>query len=249
MSTWLRLSAHFHEHPKMLSVRKSAGSRADSAELGWYRLLMAAKRYGRWSFASEEHLQHVAGLYFRFVPLYRRAGLLDDLTVHDGETYNAIKTPAERQAEKRDRDKASQEDVTGERDTPRDGLVTLEERDREKTEKEERDRERERDDFDALDVYHELTGYRPWGEWSGDALRGAMTDYGDATVQAAMRTEYAVSGDRNDLLKRVQARLARDADKAKQAKAEAPRRVRLVVSDKDRLAAIEQMRAEAKEGA
>lgn len=125
MMLWLRLSATFHEHPKMLAVRASAGSRADSAELGWYRLLMAAKRYGRWSFASEEHLSHVAGIYYRFVPAYRNAGLLDGLTIHDGDTYNAIKTDAERKAEQRDRDKASREDVTPQRDMPRDQNVTL----------------------------------------------------------------------------------------------------------------------------
>lgn len=125
MNIWLRLSATFHEHPKMLAVRKAAGSRADSAELGWYRLLMAAKRYGRWTFASEAHLEHVSGAYYRFVPLYRQERLLDDLTVHDGDTYNAIKTDAERKAEQRERDKESQEGVTPERDVPRDQSVTL----------------------------------------------------------------------------------------------------------------------------
>jgi len=124
MNIWLRLSATFHEHPKMLAVRTTAGSRADSAELGWYRLLMAAKRYGRWSFASEAHLEHVAGPYYRFVPLYRVERLLDDLTVHDGESYNAIKTPAERKAEERERSRGS---VTNGRDMERDQNVTLEE--------------------------------------------------------------------------------------------------------------------------
>lgn len=130
MNIWLRLSATFHEHPKMLAVRKAAGSRADSAELGWYRLLMAAKRYGRWSFASEAHLEHVAGPYYRFVALYRAERLLDDLTVHDGESYNAVKTSAERKAEERERDKVSRGDVTSERDMPRDTNVTLDKRER-----------------------------------------------------------------------------------------------------------------------
>jgi hypothetical protein len=93
VNVWLRLSATFHEHPKMLMVRSLALGRADAAELGWYRILMAAKRYGRWTFASEDHLAHVSGTYYRFVDLYRTARLLDDLTVHDGESYNAIKTP------------------------------------------------------------------------------------------------------------------------------------------------------------
>lgn len=126
MSTlWLRLSATFHEHPKMLAVRADAGSRADSAELGWYRVLMASKRYGRWNFASEPHLVHVAGAYYRFVPLYRAHGLLDGLTIHDGDSYNAIKTDAERKAEQRERDRVSHTDVTPPRDMPRDQNVTL----------------------------------------------------------------------------------------------------------------------------
>lgn len=236
MHIWLRLSATFHEHPKMLAVRASAGSRADSAELGWYRLLMAAKRYGRWTFASEEHLTHLAGPYYRFVPLYRAARLLDDLTVHDGESYNAIKTPAERKAEQRDRDKTSHEDVTPERDTARDQVVTLEEREK-RDNKEDIERD-ERADFDALDVYHELTGYRPWGQWSGDAIQAAINDYRDETVQAAIRAEYALSGDRNDLLKRTQARLAREADKAKRAVREKPRPLRPVVSDAERVRVV-----------
>lgn len=152
MNVWLRLSATFHEHPKMLAARKEAGTRADSAELGWYRLLMAAKRYGRWSFASEEHLVHVAGPYYRFVPIYRQVRLLDGLTVHDGDSYNAIKTDAERKAEQRERDKASREGVTSERDMPRDmprdQSVTLErEKERERTDRE-RDARARHDEWD-----------------------------------------------------------------------------------------------------
>jgi hypothetical protein len=229
MGLWLRLSATFHEHPKMLAVRRAAGSRADSAELGWYRLLMAAKRYGRWTFASEEHLVHVAGPYYRFVDFYREARLLDDLTVHDGDSYNASKTPAERKEEQRERDKVSRTHVTAERDMPRDTNVTLQ-TDRQ-TDKE-TDRQPARvtgypsphEDFDALDVYHELTGYRPWGAFSGDALRGMIGDYTDPVVQAGMRAEYERNGDRNDLLKRLQARLARDAERLKRERPAKPRR-------------------------
>lgn len=74
------------------------------------------------------------------------------------------------------------------------------------------------DDFDALDVYHELTGYRPWGIWSGDALRGLTNDYTDPIVQSALRAEHATNGERKDLLDRLQARLAREAERAKRAK-------------------------------
>lgn len=91
-----------------------------------------------------------------------------------------------------------------------------------------------RDDFDALDVYHELTGYRPWGQWSGDALTVAARDYRDATVQAAIRTEYALSGKRDDLLKRVQSRLAREAEHARQAKPERKRTARATTDDAER---------------
>lgn len=140
MNIWLRLSATFHEHPKMLAVRTAAGTRADSAELGWYRLLMAAKRYGRWTFASEDHLAHVAGTYYRFVPLYRSARLLDDLTVHDGDNYNAMKTDAERKAEQRERDRMSRPHVTPPRDMPRDQNVTLDNRHTERTDREDTER-------------------------------------------------------------------------------------------------------------
>jgi len=140
---WLKLSATFHEHPKMLAVRKAAGARADSAELGWYRLLMAAKRYERWSFASEDHLVHVAGEFHRFIPLYRDAHLLDGLIVHDGDSYNAIKSPAERKADQRQRDSMSLSPVTNQRDVQRDGYVTLERIERETREKTERQPARE----------------------------------------------------------------------------------------------------------
>lgn len=149
MNIWLRLSATFHEHPKMLAVRKAAGSRADSAELGWYRLLMAAKRYGRWTFASEAHLAHVAGPYYRFVDLYRAERLLDDLTVHDGDSYNAIKTDAERKAEQRERDQMSRGHVTPQRDMPRDENVTLQTESRERTDTEDGEARAPDDRWDA----------------------------------------------------------------------------------------------------
>lgn len=91
-----------------------------------------------------------------------------------------------------------------------------------------------REDWDALDVYHELTGYRPWGQWSGDAIKGDINDYTDAVVQAALRTEYDADGSRDTLLKRVQARLARDADRAKSERKETPRRKLAVVDDAER---------------
>lgn len=241
MNVWLRLSATFNEHPKMLAVRKDAGPRADSAELGWYRILMAAKRYGRWTFASEDHLSFVSGPFYRFVVLYRKHRLLDELTVHDGETYNAVKTAAERKEEQRDRDRMSREGVTRDRDMPRDQNVTLDKRE----EKEKRETETwptADADRDCLDTYHELTGYRPWGQWSGDKLREAVADYGDADVDFALRSEATADADRKTLLDRTLARLARSADKTRQQRrAERKPRVMRVVSDDEKRAALAEL--------
>ncbi len=171
MNVWLRLSATFHEHPKMLSVRKDAKRAADSAELGWYRVLMASKRYGRWTFASEEHLEHVADSFYRYVPLYRKHRLLDGLTIHDGESYNAVKTPAERKEEQRERE-VSREGVTSQRDMPRDQNVTLEER-----EKREKNTEREETHApDAAVSLYQRTGRYPTPKvtsWLDDLCREA----------------------------------------------------------------------------
>lgn len=242
MNVWLRLSATFNEHPKMLAVRKDAGPRADAAELGWYRILMAAKRYGRWTFASEDHLSFVSGPFYRFVDLYRKHRLLDDLTVHDGESYNAVKTPAERQEEKRERDRLSREGVTEPRDMSRDTNVTLEERD--KREKKEERTETAADDRDCLDTYYELTLYRPWGSWSGDKLREAQSDYGDDNVSFALRAEAQADPDRKTLLDRALARLARSAEKARLSRPRKTRTIR-VVSDAERARALAELQGEA----
>lgn len=79
-------------------------------------------------------------------------------------------------------------------------------------------------DFDALDTYHDLTFYRPWGEWSGDELRALIRDYGNATVEAALREEHRGNTDRKTLLKRTQARLARDAEHQRRVAAFTPKR-------------------------
>lgn len=70
-------------------------------------------------------------------------------------------------------------------------------------------------DRDALDTYYELTRYRPWGEWSGDSLRAAITEYGNAAVDAALRVEHGAKVARGKLLPESLARLARDAEKAR----------------------------------
>jgi len=81
-------------------------------------------------------------------------------------------------------------------------------------------------DRDALDTYHELSGYRPWGVWSGESLRAAVVDYGDAVVDAALRFEAGRDSKRDTLLKRALAKLARDAERAEQDRVKAPKVVR-----------------------
>jgi hypothetical protein len=78
-------------------------------------------------------------------------------------------------------------------------------------------------DRDCLDTYHDLTMFQPWGKWPGDKLKGAITEYGDAVVDAALRAEHSGDPDRKTLLDRTLARLARDADRAKEAKKAAPK--------------------------
>lgn len=87
-----------------------------------------------------------------------------------------------------------------------------------------------REDFDALDVYHSLTGYRPWGAWSGDELKALVNDYTDPTVQEAIRVEWNANHDRKGILRAVQARLARDLERSKEAtRTERKARPRIVV--------------------
>jgi hypothetical protein len=98
MSLWFKHDAHFHEHPKCIRLRRLAGVKADSAEVGWWRIVGAAKRLGDWSFEDEEHLREAAGRYYGFVSLYRSVGLLDGLTIHNAKEYQAPLTGAERTA-------------------------------------------------------------------------------------------------------------------------------------------------------
>jgi hypothetical protein len=78
-------------------------------------------------------------------------------------------------------------------------------------------------DRDALDLYHELTLYRPWGLFSGDKLRGAIVEYGNDEVEASMRAEHSASADRETLLSRTLTRLARDAERKRITKQQAPK--------------------------
>lgn len=98
-------------------------------------------------------------------------------------------------------------------------------------------------DRDSLDTYHELTLYRPWGEFSGDKLKVAINDYGDSTVEAALRAEYGADIDRKTLLNRCLARLARDADR-KRTERKTTRRTVRVVTSAERAAALQELREE-----
>ena len=79
---------------------------------------------------------------------------------------------------------------------------------------------------DSQDRYYELTLYRPWGIWSGDALLAAERDYGRAETIAALDLEWSVSSVKKTILSRVQARLARDADAIRQSRKVKPRPAR-----------------------
>lgn len=87
---------------------------------------------------------------------------------------------------------------------------------------------------DSLDRYYELTQYRPWGQWSGDALLGMERDFGVDHVISALDAEHAAGTARNDLLKKTAARLARDAEHAKRAKPTRPHIVKPTVDEKAR---------------
>lgn len=71
-------------------------------------------------------------------------------------------------------------------------------------------------DFDSLDVYHELTGFRPWGQWSGDELKAAIREYGDAAVTDVLRAMYGNDSDRDTLWKRAKTQLAKNADRQRE---------------------------------
>lgn len=81
-------------------------------------------------------------------------------------------------------------------------------------------------DLDSQDRYYELTGYRPWGIWSGEKLLAAERDYGRAETIAALDVEWAAAPDKKTILDRLLARLARDADAIRQAKKSKPRPIR-----------------------
>lgn len=122
--------------------------------------------------------------------------------------------------------------------TPREPVGTLARAGVDETRQDKTSRDEQDDPRDSLDRYHELTGYRPWAQWSGDALVGLERDYGMAEVVAALDTEYASDGTRDTLLKRASARVARNAEHAKRAKAKVLRPRLEPIDEKARNAVI-----------
>lgn len=205
MSLWFKHDAHFHEHPKCLRLRRLAGARADSAEVGWWRIVAAAKRVGGWTFEDEEHLRDAAGRYFGFIKLYREVGLLDDLTIHNGEEYQGPMSGRERVAQHRARNApVVTPDVTSV--TPRVDKS-----------REEKSRQSARDTVaDPAEAYWSLTGRFPTEKslsWVDDLTR----KYGaEATIRALVKAHTA-DRDSGTLLGRAQDVLrseARQLDRA-----------------------------------
>lgn len=81
-------------------------------------------------------------------------------------------------------------------------------------------------DTDSQDRYYAITGYRPWGIWSGEKLLAAERDYGRAETILALEAEWTADPDRKTILDRLLARLARDADAIRQARKTKPRPIR-----------------------
>ena len=72
-------------------------------------------------------------------------------------------------------------------------------------------------DRDALDRYHELTGYRPWGRPAGSWITDLIETHGDVNVTAAIEVEHKADPSTKSLLGRVAARLERQKDRVEQA--------------------------------
>ncbi len=82
-----------------------------------------------------------------------------------------------------------------------------------------------REDFDALDRFHELTGWNPWTmDWRREELNALQNDYGRAATIAAINAEWDAKHDRKGLVKGATVRLARNVDREKGKEREPPPR-------------------------
>jgi hypothetical protein len=77
---------------------------------------------------------------------------------------------------------------------------------------------------DSQDRYYELTTLRPWGRSAGRWLLEMDAGFGVEPVRAALDAEWAKSQDRATFLSRVEARLAKAADRVRQSKVEEVKR-------------------------
>lgn len=178
---WLKHDAHFGEHPKTLRLRRLAGRQADAAECGWWRIVEGAKRYGEWTFESDEHLEHVAGRYAQFVELYREVGFIDGLTIHNADEYQTPLSGAERVAKYRERNAPNvTPDVTAV--TPRE-----EKRREEKTRADARDGLPSLTD-DVASAWEQATGRSVIGsgQFAQDYIDDATRRHGAPAVTAAI---------------------------------------------------------------
>lgn len=81
-----------------------------------------------------------------------------------------------------------------------------------------------REDRDSLDRYYELTQTRPWGRPAGSWLTDLQEQHGVVNVTAALEVEHRSDPSGKNLLGRVAARLARQADRVEKAKVDERRR-------------------------
>lgn len=219
--SWITVDTKLPDHPKMAALP------SDTARWGWLVTLLEAKEQRvPGTFAGERHYRHVMVRHGRFLPDYLKVGLMDrdedgTLHVHDWKRHQWAAAKAQQRGTSEGHSEDKDETSDGQKeDASRAVLVPV----YVSSESTEGGAGGNRaDDRDSQDRYHELTGFRPWGQWSGKTLLGAERDYGKAGVIAALDAEQAAGADRDNLLKRTLARLARDTEKARQAKADTPR--------------------------
>lgn len=233
------ISARVGESPKLIELP------SDVARWGWVLLMGKAKLQrpsGR--FASRRVLEVVLGSYRRYITDYFRVGILENVDNLCSECVESIppddRKPGTVIVHNWDLNQSRTTRWRRKTGTPN-GHVNLSEGNIGEThgkrltgaramqshsqyvdttngeENELAVRAGAEDDRDALDRYYELTMFRPWGQFSGDKLRGAIVEYGNAIVEEAMGREYAADHDRKTLLDRTLARLARDAERARRA--------------------------------
>lgn len=115
-TAYIALSDVFEEDPRLIDLASEMNEGdADSATLGYIRLLAAAKRQNGGVFTSDAHIRHLLGRHARFLPAYRAAGLVDGLSIADWDAWQVDRedpTNAERQQRFRDRQRAGDRNGT-----------------------------------------------------------------------------------------------------------------------------------------